>query len=84
MYNIEKKKGATAKYCKEIVLRAMWDVLKTNVRELTLFILCSYVSYKSVCLGFTKKIMLLTEAIGIESQSNKFLELEPFKMAGKN
>ena len=27
--------------------------------------------------------MLLTEAIGIESQSNEFLELEPFKMAGE-
>ena len=27
--------------------------------------------------------MLLTEAIGIESQSNKFPELEPFKMAGE-
>ena len=27
--------------------------------------------------------MLLTEAIGIESQSNKFLELEPLKMAGE-
>ena len=36
-----------------------------------------------VCLGSTKKRMLLTEAIGIESQSNKFLELEPFKMAGE-
>ena len=28
--------------------------------------------------------MLLTEAIGRESQSNKFLELEPFKMAADN
>ena len=27
--------------------------------------------------------MLLTEAIGTESQSNEFLELEPFKMAGE-
>ena len=27
--------------------------------------------------------MLQTEAIGIESQSNEFPELEPFKMAGK-
>ena len=35
-----------------------------------------------VRLGSTKKRMLLTEAIGIESQSNKFPELEPFKMAG--
>ena len=28
--------------------------------------------------------MLLTEAIGRESQSNEFLELEPFKMAADN
>ena len=28
--------------------------------------------------------MLLTEAIGIERQSNKFPELEPFKMAGED
>ena len=35
-------------------------------------------------LGSTKKRMLLTEAIGIESQSNEFPEFEPFKMVGKN
>ena len=38
---------------------------------------------KLVRLGSTKKRMLLTEAIGIESQSNKFPKLEPFKMAGE-
>ena len=36
-----------------------------------------------VCLGSTKKRMLLAEAIGIESQSNEFPELQPFKMAGE-
>ena len=36
-----------------------------------------------VRLGSTKKRMLLTEAIGIERQSNEFPELEPFKMAGE-
>ena len=34
-------------------------------------------------MGSTKKTMLLTEAIGIESHSNEFPELEPFKMAGE-
>ena len=34
-------------------------------------------------MGSTKKRMLLTEEIGIESQSNEFPELEPFKMAGE-
>ena len=36
-----------------------------------------------VRLGSTKKRMLLRETIGIESQSNEFPELEPFKMAGE-
>ena len=34
-------------------------------------------------MGSFKKRMLLTEAIGIESQLNEFPILEPFKMAGK-
>ena len=36
-----------------------------------------------VCLGSTTKRMLLTEAIEIESQSNEFQKLEPFKMVGE-
>ena len=34
-------------------------------------------------MGSTKKRMIFTEAIGIESQSKKFPELEPFKMAAE-
>ena len=34
-------------------------------------------------MGSTKKRMLPTEAIGIESHSNELPELEPFKMAGE-
>ena len=34
-------------------------------------------------MGSTKKRMLFTEAIGRESQSNEFPELEPFKMAAE-
>ena len=34
-------------------------------------------------MGCTKKRSLLTEAIGIESQLNKFREIEPFKTAGE-
>ena len=55
-------------------MKTLWETEKMLVTS---------IFSKPVHLGSTKKRMLLTEAIGIESQSNEFQELEPFEMAGE-